>query len=326
MLHTYSQESYFPHLMQQHIAPWWEQACHQAHYQTQDNINLYWCSMTSSQHTKAIVVVNGRLESVWKYQELFYDLFHQGYDIYSFDHRGQGLSDRLLDDREIGHVHSFDDYVSDLAALVSHFNLQRYTQRFLLAHSMGGAIATRYLQTYPTHPFNAVTLSAPMFGIHMPWQLRAVAEPLARMLTYRYRTPHYAPGYGPYYAKPFAINPLTHSAIRYQWFRALYEEKPELKLGGPSTRWVWQALKTTRRCRQYTRQLTIPLLLLQAECDTIVSNASQTRFITQLARTNPNARMQRIDGAKHELLFEQDHYRNQALEALLDHFNSPPSK
>lgn len=326
MPHTYSQETHFPQVMSQTVTPWWQQSRHQAYYPAWDNTQLYWCAMTSPQHTKAIVVVNGRLESVWKYQELFYDLFQQGYDVYSFDHRGQGLSDRLLKDKEIGHVDTFDDYVRDLAALVSHFQLQRYAQRYLLAHSMGGAIATRYLQTHADHAFDAVVLSAPMFGIQMPWQLRAIAEPLSRMLTYRYRTPHYAPGYGPYYAKPFAINPLTHSEVRYRWFRELYEQKPALKLGGPSTRWVWQGLKATRQCLQDTRQLTIPTLLLQAECDTIVSNASQTRFITQLAQTNTNSRIQLIHGAKHELLFESDCYRNQALDALFAHFNSQSSK
>ncbi|MCV5871060.1 alpha/beta fold hydrolase, partial [Escherichia coli] len=57
---------------------------------------IYWCKLTNPEHKKAVLIVNGRIESSWKYQELFYDLYRQGYDVYSFDHRGQGLSDRLL--------------------------------------------------------------------------------------------------------------------------------------------------------------------------------------------------------------------------------------
>lgn len=320
MSYTYNQETHFTQFMSQTVAPWWQMR-NEGHYHTSDNTQLYWCSITSPQHNKVIVVVNGRLESTWKYQELFYDLFQQGYDIYSFDHRGQGLSERLTDDREIGHVNEFNDYVCDLSELVIKFDLHHYSQRYLLAHSMGGTIATRYLQTHTAHPFDALALSAPMFGICMPWQLRPIAMPLSKMLTYAYPTPRYAPGYGPYHVKPFAINPLTHSEARYQWFRNLYTQKPELKLGGPSPRWVWQGLIAAKLCLQNIHTLTLPTLLLQAESDKIVDNAAQTRFMTQLARTSPNSTMQIIDGARHELLFESDHFRNQALHAIIKHFS-----
>ncbi len=36
--------------------------------------------------------------------------------------------------------------------------------------------------------------------------------------------PSYAPGYGPYHAKPFHLNLLTHSETRYQLFRELYQK------------------------------------------------------------------------------------------------------
>ncbi|WP_438876507.1 alpha/beta fold hydrolase, partial [Bacillus cereus group sp. Bce039] len=85
------------------------------------------------QHNKVIIIVNGRIESACKYQELFYDLFHQGYDIYSFDHRGQGLSERLIADPQMGYVEQFDDYVRDMDELITRFPLQNYTQRYLLA-------------------------------------------------------------------------------------------------------------------------------------------------------------------------------------------------
>ncbi|MCF1563786.1 alpha/beta fold hydrolase, partial [Escherichia coli] len=78
--------------------------------------------------------------------------------------------------------------------LITRFPLQNYTQRYLLAHSMGGAITTRYLESYPNHPFDAVVLSAPMLGINMPWQLRPIAFTLTKLLSATYATPHYAPG------------------------------------------------------------------------------------------------------------------------------------
>ncbi|WP_264769319.1 serine aminopeptidase domain-containing protein, partial [Klebsiella pneumoniae] len=129
--------------------------------------------------------------------------------------------------------------MTDLKALVEHFDLGHYQERFLLAHSMGGAIATRYIQTTPEHPFSAMALSAPMFGVNMPWYLRPWALLITQIMAAVTPKPSYAPGYGPYHAKPFHLNLLTHSETRYQLFRELYEAHPELQIGGPSHRWVW---------------------------------------------------------------------------------------
>lgn len=307
--------------MTKEIAQLWSQR-EEGIYRSFDKTRIYWCQLTSPAHTKAIVLVNGRIESAWKYQELFFDLYQQGYDIYSFDHRGQGRSQRLIDNVQMGYVGEFNDYVSDLHALLSTFNLKKYDQCFLLGHSMGGAIATRYLQMHPQHPFDAVALTAPMFGVNLPWQLKAIAIPLTYLLTSLSPQPRYAPGHNDYTTKPFLDNPLSHSEIRYQWFRDLYEQEPELKLGGASTRWVWQGLMAAKQCIQLTRQIKIPMLLVQAERDAIVDNNAQQRFIKKLAKTNHNAQLSMIPNAYHELLFEADEYRNPTITQILQHFSA----
>ncbi|KYN85654.1 lysophospholipase [Vibrio cidicii] len=317
-LPSYTQENLFEQAIAGPIAALWQQR-QEGYFKSSDKTKLYWCKLTDRKHSKAVLLVNGRIESSWKYQELLFDFYRQGYDVYSYDHRGQGLSDRLVQDSDIGHVYEFDDYVRDLASVVQHFALEGYQQRHLVSHSMGGAIATRYLQTYPHHPFDKLVLSAPMFGINLPWYLSPVAIAVSQILTAVYPTPTYAPGHQPYYAKPFEDNPLSQSKARYHWFRQLYTDKPELQVGGPSTRWVWQGLMATKQCLQMTRQLKIPVLLLQAGNDRIVSNQAQNQFYKKLCKTNKNSQMITIDGAQHELLFEQDQYRNQALDALF-HF------
>ncbi|GAK84781.1 lysophospholipase L2 [Vibrio ponticus] len=190
---SYTQESNFEQAIDKEIAELWHSR-KQGFLRTADKRKLFWVSLTSEQHTKAIVVVNGRIECTYKYQELFYDLYRQGYDVYSYDHRGQGLSDRLVANRDIGYVDEFDDYLQDLAAMVEHFSLERYEKRFLLGHSMGGNIVTRYVQTHPEHPFDAMALSAPMFGVNVPWYLKPIARWVGQILTALHAEPTYAPG------------------------------------------------------------------------------------------------------------------------------------
>ncbi|MGF1685202.1 alpha/beta fold hydrolase [Photobacterium japonica] len=279
-----------------------------------------WVAFTAAQHDKAILVVNGRIESYWKYQELFYDLTRQGYDVYALDHRGQGVSDRLAADTELGHVEQFDDYVADLATFYQTVIAPKgYHQRHLLAHSMGGTIASLFLAQHPNLITSAV-LSAPMHGIAIKNWMRPIASPLARVVEQFQRQPSYAPGQVPYYPKPFADNPLSHSAVRYQWFRQLYHDHPELRIGGPSARWVWQSIAAAHRSVAQAGNITAPLLVLQAGLDSIVDNVAQQRFCHTMQQAGRDGQLQIIDGAFHELLFERDDYRNPALKAALDHF------
>ncbi len=113
--------------------------------------------------------------------------------MYSFDHRGQGLSDRLLPDSDMGHVYDFNDYIDDMELVLQQLNLSGYQQRFVISHSMGGAIATRYLQTHPDHNFDGLILSAPMFGINLPWYLSPIAIPVTQILAAVSPQPSYAP-------------------------------------------------------------------------------------------------------------------------------------
>ncbi|MGR5471309.1 serine aminopeptidase domain-containing protein, partial [Vibrio astriarenae] len=79
---------------------------------------------------------------------------------------------------------------------------------------------------------------------------------------------------------------------------------------------VWQSLMATKQCILLTRQVKVPVLLMQSGNDRIVSNQAQQRFINKLRKTNPHASLVSIAGAEHEVLFEKDQYRNQALDAM----------
>ncbi|MEO0498857.1 MAG: alpha/beta fold hydrolase, partial [Pseudomonadota bacterium] len=61
-----------------------------------------------------------------------------GYDAFALDWRGQGLSDRLTDDRMLGHVGRYADYQKDVAAfLEAAQDLDPPKPWFLFGHSLG---------------------------------------------------------------------------------------------------------------------------------------------------------------------------------------------
>ncbi len=319
--YTFSDEQHFSQLHSNTIESFWLSR-QEGHFNGVDNAKIRWISLTNAHHEKVMIVVNGRAESYWKYQELFYDLSQQGYDIYALDHRGQGMSDRLVSDSELGHIDEFDHYVIDLNTFIQTVvHPETYKERHILAHSMGGAVVSLYLSQFP-HCIQKAVLSAPMHGIHLkPW-LKPIAFPLARISDYFYDNPTYAIGQHPYINRPFQQNKLTNSAIRYQWFRELYEQKPELKLGGPSARWVWQAINAAERCQEHATKIKTPLLILQGGADNVVDNLAHQQFYQTMKNAQRDCHLTVIPSAKHELLFEEDRYRYQALEAAFAFFSS----
>jgi alpha-beta hydrolase superfamily lysophospholipase len=96
----------------------------------------------------------------------------------AIDHEGQGVS---AEGRIAAHIDDFESYVSDIDTLferVPELN-QPHTPVFLMSHSLGGLIATRYAQEHPD-AVDGLILGSPMLG-HLappplsPAQLASVA-------------------------------------------------------------------------------------------------------------------------------------------------------
>lgn len=270
---------------------------------------------------KALVIAPGRCESYLKYQELAYDLYQQGYSVFIIDHRGQGLSGRLLDNLHKGYVVKFQDYVDDFQHFIESIVTPHCSAKpYILAHSMGGAIATRYMQDSPS-AIQAAVITSPMLGLDTGNIPRVIAETVMNiMLRFNKLLSHipwYFLGQKDYRPKRFYDNKLTHSSSRYQLFVNLYKENKKIQLGGVTTHWLAEAIAAQKEIFTKISQLKTPILLLQAGADSIVCQQAQNDFCQQLnalqPQSCPNGEPIKIDGAYHELFFETDAYRSSAL-------------
>ncbi len=303
----------------------------QATFVSTDNVKIAYASNFKRSEKSYIVIVPGRSESCLKYQELVYDLDQQGYDSVVIDHRGQGLSQRLLSNQFKGYVAKFDDYADDLQQLLNQVLPSLHPEKphspFMLAHSMGGAIALRYLQKHQNN-VQSLVLSSPMIAISSAGTPKVLAEfivqagtKLNQLLS---KTPWYFFGQNDVNKSSFADNILMHSEARFQHFQALYQQRPELKLGGVTFHWLNQAIVTKKNLFSNLGKITQPVLMLQASEEHIVDNAAQNSFCQQLHKINHNAclngKPKLILGAYHELFFEVDEYRDIALDAALSWF------
>lgn len=287
---------------------------------------------TPSLSNKCLVIASGRSESYLKYKELSFDLFKQGFSVFLIDHRGQGLSERALNNPHKGYVEDFQYYVDDLAYFIENIvNKHCQSKPYLLAHSMGGAIAARYLQDYPDN-IQAAVLSSPMLGFNSGGIPSFIAEPLirskARFNQWIDDTPWYLLGQKDYSHSQFVDNPLMHSKLRYQQFSQLYKETPAIQLGGVTLKWLTESITALKTIFANVSKITTPTLVIQAGAEKIVNNQAQDDFCQQLhslhPQSCPNGKPVVIADAYHELFFESDIYRNQALSAVTAWFKKHP--
>ncbi|WP_105187863.1 alpha/beta fold hydrolase [Pseudoalteromonas sp. T1lg48] len=260
----------------------------------------------------AIVISSGRIEAAQKYQELLWELARNNVAVFIVDHQGQGRSYRHLADVHKGYVGHFDDYKSDLHQFITQIvNPQWQGKKILLGHSMGGAIALDYACTHPEQ-FAGLFLSAPMLQINTgstaPWLAKLWASSVCTFS----KGEGYVPGHGPYAEAPFSKNELTHSEERYRRFRALYQQSPELQLGGVTYKWLDAAFKAIAKLRKSL--CPVPLFIAAAQEDSVVDTSPYRDYV----HAQHQAVLKIYAGARHELLCEQDTIRKALLRDLLN--------
>lgn len=259
-----------------------------------------------------VVLLQGRNESIEKYYEVIRDLTAHGLWVATYDMRGQGGSDRLLKDRRKGHVRRFSDYVRDLELFLEQVVLPDTRLPFyLLAHSTGALVA---LAAAPrlANRVDRMVLAAPFVGLGPQRLSPAKVFWLVRLMCWT--------GLGNFCitgdktSRVFDGNPLTSDRRRFKRNLAILDEHPEMALGPPTARWIYECLKTMREVTrpEHLYSITVPTVMISPVRDTVVSYPAQERM-SQYFRA---AQYIPVAGARHEILHESNRYRAQAIEAI----------
>ncbi|MEE9347565.1 MAG: alpha/beta hydrolase [Robiginitomaculum sp.] len=259
-----------------------------------------------------IILVPGRTEFIEKYFETAESFRARGYAVLLMDHRGQGLSDRLLPDPLKSWVGSFDHYVDDLAFMVKTLEADLPRPHIIVGQSMGGAIALLGLISGHLDP-DAAVINCPMlalYGLDTP-PLTLTVSILSHLGFSRRRLPFQPANEG--IPVPFKGNKLTSDKTRYTRWRAYFDNAPRLRIAGPTYGWIRAADKAMRTIRRNAKKLKTPTLIVQTSMDTIVIPSAVKEF-AHMANTD----FKMIKGARHETFLEQDQYRNQFFESFDD--------
>lgn len=256
-----------------------------------------------------VLLFGGRTEYAEKYFEVIGELIARGFAVATLDWRGQGLSDRALDDPRKGYVADFAEFDMDLAIFMKDVAASLPKPWIGLAHSMGGNVMMRALHDHPDW-FTAMVLTAPMLGLNVGGPFaRALVSLIARIGSKIGFARKYLPGSD---AKandevPFAQNLLTHDRVRYALCQSQIRMEPKLGLGGGTYSWLAAGIRSIARIMQpdYLAAIKTPLCIFIAEKDALIARASLAAAVEGVAHGESVV----IPESHHEILIETDDIR-----------------
>lgn len=262
-----------------------------------DGAKIYYEYVLCDGAKGSVVLLHGMSEFTCKHYELAWYLLHQGYSVFLYDHRCHGKSQRLTEQMDLIHVDHFDDYVQDLDIFVKTVVQEvAAAPLYLYGHSMGGAVAVRYLAEHPA-VFRRAVLSSPLFEpiVGVPTPLAAISAAKDQLLR------------GP-------KSKLTHSrefvakmpeewehdpkCSRNKYMMQLRMDEPCYRSTPMSARFALRALYQTPKLLGLAKKISTPHLLISGEEDTVIKVRPHSRY----AKRAPMCSFVSIPGGKHAMM------------------------
>jgi len=258
-----------------------------------------------------VVLLGGRAEFIEKYRETIQDLMGRGFDVFSMDWRGQGLSDRILGNVTKGYVESYEHYIRDLQLYIETFVSHRCRRPLMvMAHSMGASIVLLFLKRF-SHLVDSGILMSPMIDVRTKPFPYAVAKWCSRLLVRMGKGEVAIPSFqrNDSFLGPFRQNWLTGDPARFKRTQRLLKHNPRLSVNTVTFRWLLETFAALDHFREpgFCESIDTPLLLVAAGRDRVVSNEAIAWLVEKL----PHGRMITLAEARHEILQERDGVRGQ---------------
>ncbi len=274
----------------------------------------------------SVLILHGFGERFEKYMETSYDFYHAGLNVYLYDMRGHGVSDRVGPDPQQVEVDEFTYYPEDLKAFVDTIVEPEAKGKpiFIFGHSMGGAVATLYAQKYPGK-VRALVLTAPMLRMLSPLPL-GLSQKVSEFVSLLGFGHTYAPGQKPPSKSYWVFERAgTSSYGRWKVYRdfMLIPEIEAHSNGGGTFHWLGKALATIipMTHEHFPPSVHIPILMFQGQKDNWVDISGQTDF----CKMAPNCRLINYPEGKHELFMEKDTIRIPYLGLIFAYMNEKMS-
>lgn len=282
---------------------------------TRDGLRLRGLRAIPANPIGTVLVLGGRGDFVERYFETMRELQDRGFAVASVDLRGQGGSQRGMANPYRAYLRNFAEFDEDIRAFMEGVVLPTCPAPFYaIGHSTGGHVLLRLLAKHGW--FRKVVLVSPLVDVlygAWPRPVAALTINAANLLGLGWM---FLPGQmkKPLTRADFGRNPLTSDEWRWNRDSGTLEVAPQLGLGGATFSWLGAARRSLASvARRGRRQRPLaPVLIVASGADRVVDGEAARR----LAQRIPGIAFTLIPGARHEILSENDHIRQQFFAAF----------
>lgn len=255
-----------------------------------DGLTLFYRAWRPATPRASLVLSHGYAEHSGRYAALAEALAGHGFAVYAPDHRGHGHSEG-----ERANVRRFGSYAQDLRSLVTTIPQE---PRFLLGHSMGGAIAALLALEHP-RLIGGLILSGPFLenATQVSPLLMALSGLVSRLLPSL-----------PTLKLDTSLLSRDPEVVR------SYENDPLVYTGGTKARLGAQMIAAGAEVLRRAGKLRLPTLILHGAADRIADPAGSHKLYARLAAEDKTLKL--YDGFYHEIFNEPG--RERVVEEVLE--------
>lgn len=270
-----------------------------------DGCQLYCERYVKPENHGNMVILHGFSEFSTKYKELIWYFLSSGLNVFIYDQRGHGFSQRMTSNIQLIHIDSFDQYILDLETVVEK-QVKPYGNNlpmYVFSHSMGGAITTLYMMKHPDRVKKSI-LCAPMVSPQTRNIPRFLVQLASKYFSLRDGKDAQFPYFGSFDSNVEFDKAFDNSRVRFDSMLALRVKTPEYQASSGTNGWMHKAVLVEKQLlnRKKLAKIKSDVLILSAGNDTVVKNEMQHR----LAKMLPECKIFTIEGAKHNIFFSDD--------------------
>lgn len=258
-----------------------------------------------------VVISHGYTGYKERYGEMIYYYLHMNYQVFIMDHYGHGASEGADVAPSMVYVDDFDVYVNDMTYFITDIvsEYDKGKNVVLFGHSMGGCIATLVAETSP-EIIDGLVLSAPMHEVVTGGLPEDAASLITNAAISLGMEDKFVIGFKAYDAEKNKEFKLENSSTGCEargaychYIKVNYFETPKW---APSWMWLKAAMQASHAAtdKENVQKITVPVLMFQAEEDTLVGSDGQYTFANNAEGLDIEFYL--VKDSRHEIWNEKD--------------------